>query len=126
VESKRGAILAPFARLDTDASALTFDGRELEADDFTDTQARGIGGHQEDTVPGWLGTREQALEFRDAQDLGQLQPPWARREVQIQGLPPQGLGIDKAEPTGSLVRGTPGQLALDARGRSPGWPPGGP
>ena len=108
-----GAILAPFALLDTDQPALTFNVRELQADDCTDAQARGIGRHQEDTVPGVLGTREQALEFRDAQDLGELRPRRARREVEIQRLPPQGLGIEKAEPTGHLVTGTPGAVAVD-------------
>jgi hypothetical protein len=69
---QRVAILAPFAWFDPEQSALTFTGRELQADDFTDAQARGRGRHQEDTVPGGLGAREQALEFRDAQDLGEL------------------------------------------------------
>jgi hypothetical protein len=109
----RVAILAPFARLDPDEPALPFTVRELEADDCTDTQARGIGRHQEDTAPRVLGAREQALECRDAQNLGPLRGRRARREVQIQRLPPQGLDIEKAQPTGDLVTGTPGAVAVD-------------
>ena len=110
---QRGAILAPFALLDTDQPARTFEVRELQADDFTDTQACGIGRHQEDTVPGVLGTRAPTLECLDAQNLWELRPPRARREVQIQRLPPQGLGREKSEPTGHLVAGTPGAVAVD-------------
>ena len=94
MESSVVAILAPFALLDPDQPALTFKVRELEADDFTDAQARGIGRHQEDPVPGVLGAREQALEFLDAQDLGELRQRRTRWQIQIQWLPPQGLGIE--------------------------------
>jgi hypothetical protein len=107
------AILAPFALLDPDEPARTCNVRELEADDCTDAQARGLGRHQEDTVSGVLGAREQALEFLNAQDLGELRQRRARRQVQIPRLPPEGFGREKAEPTGHLVTGTPGAVAVD-------------
>jgi hypothetical protein len=110
---QRGAILAPLALLDPDQPAFAFNVRALEADDFTDAQASSIGGHQEDTVPGVLGAREQALEFFDAQDLWELRRCWARWQVEIQRLPPQEFGREKAEPTGHLVTGTPGAVAVD-------------
>jgi len=78
---QRVAILTPFALLDADQPALTFNVRELQTDDCTDAQASGIGRHQEDPVSGVFGTREQALEFRDAQHLGELRQRRARREV---------------------------------------------
>jgi hypothetical protein len=66
------AILPPFPLLDADESTITFNIGELQPDDFADAQASGIGGHQEDAVPGILGPRAQALEFRDAQHLWEL------------------------------------------------------
>jgi hypothetical protein len=66
------AIRAAFPLLDAEQHALTFNIRALQPHDFTDAQARGIRGHQEDTVPGILRLGEQALEFLDAQDLGEL------------------------------------------------------
>jgi hypothetical protein len=66
------AILPPFALFDAQQHAITFDIREPQPDDFTHTQARGICGHQEDTVPRIPRMRKQALEFLDAQDLGKL------------------------------------------------------
>ncbi len=67
-----GAILPPFALFDAEQPAIPFDSREPPPDDFTDPQARGIRGHQEDAVPRIPRMREQALEFLDAQDLGEL------------------------------------------------------
>jgi hypothetical protein len=81
---QRVALLTPFALLDPDQSALTCNIRELQTDDFTAAQARGRGRHQDDTVPRALGTREQALECRDAPALGELRWRRARRQVQIQ------------------------------------------
>jgi hypothetical protein len=69
---QRRAILAAFPLLDAEQPALTFHIRELQPHDFTDAQAGGIRGHQEDTVPGILRRCEQALEFLDAQELGEL------------------------------------------------------
>jgi hypothetical protein len=108
-----GASLAPFALLDPDQPALTCKVRELQADNFTNAQTSGRGGHQEDAVPRVRGTGEQARECRDAQDLGELRQRRARRQVQRQRLPPQGLGREQAEPAGHLVTGTPGAVAVD-------------
>jgi hypothetical protein len=72
---QRVAVLAPFARLDADEHPSTVDIRALEPDNFADAQARGIGGHQEDAVPGIFCACEQALEFFDTQDLGEGPPP---------------------------------------------------
>ena len=66
------AILPPFALFDAEQQAITFDIREPQPDDFTDPQARGIRGHQEDTVPRIPRRRQQALECLEAQDLGEL------------------------------------------------------
>jgi hypothetical protein len=110
---QRGAILAAFARLAPAQPARTFQVRALQTDDCTAAQARGLGRHQEDTGSRGLGTQEEAREGRDAQALGALRQPRARREVQRQGLPAQGLGREKAEPTGSVVTGTPGAVAVD-------------
>jgi hypothetical protein len=110
---QRGTILAPCARFDPDQPALTCNVRALQADDCTDAQARGLGRHQEHTVSGVFGAREQALECLDAQALGERRECRARRQVQIQRLPPEGLGIDKAEPTGDVVTGPPGAVVGD-------------
>src|SRR5262249_23860089 len=69
---ERIAIRAPFAPRNTEQTTLPFNIRELQTDDLTDAQARGIGRHEEDAVPGVLGAREQALKFLDTQDLGKL------------------------------------------------------
>jgi hypothetical protein len=65
-------ILAAFPLLDAEQHALTFDICELQPHDFTDAQACGIRGHQEDAMPGILRMREQALKFLNAQELGEL------------------------------------------------------
>ena len=64
-------------------------------------------------MPRGLGAREQALECLDAQDLGQLRQRRPRRQVQIQRLPPERLGREKAPATGHLVPGTPGAVAVN-------------
>ena len=69
-----------------------------QPDDFADAQASGIGGHQEDAVPRILRTREQALEFLDAQDLGELRPPRPWWEVEVEDIPAQGLRIEELQP----------------------------
>ena len=66
------AILAAFPLLNTEQHALTFDIRELQPHDFTHAQACGIRGHQEDAVSRIPRMRKQALEFLDAQNLGEL------------------------------------------------------
>ena len=65
------AILAAFPLLDTEHHALTCAIRELQPHDFTNAQVCGIRGHQEDAVLRMLRRCEQALEFLDAQDLGE-------------------------------------------------------
>ena len=107
------AILAPFALLDTEQHPITFDICELEPDDFADAQASGIGGHQEDAVPGILGTCEQTLEFLDAQDPWELRPPSTWREVEVEDIPAQGLRIEELQPCGRLIARTPRQAPLD-------------
>jgi hypothetical protein len=67
-----GAILPPFALFDAEQHALTVDIRAPQPDDGTDTQASGIGGHQEDAMPRMPRRREQALEFLEAQDVGEV------------------------------------------------------
>lgn len=67
-----GAILPPFALFDAEQQAITCDIRAPQPDDFTDTQARGIRGHQEDAVPRIPRRHAQALQFLDAQDVGEL------------------------------------------------------
>jgi hypothetical protein len=67
-----GALLPPFALFDAEQQAITFDIRKPQPDDFTDPQARSIRGQQEDAVPRIPRMREQALEFLNAQDLGEL------------------------------------------------------
>jgi hypothetical protein len=52
--------------------AFTLASCDLEAHHFTDPQARRIRGHQEDAVPRIPRMHQQALEFLDAQDLGEL------------------------------------------------------
>lgn len=110
---QRGTILAPFAWLDADQPPITFDIRALEPDDCADTQARGIGGHQEDTVPRILGVREQALEFLDAQDPWELRSPCAWWESEVEDIPAQSLGREELQPRSRLIAGTPCQASLD-------------
>jgi len=107
------AILAAFPLLDAEQPALTFDIRALQPDDFTDAQASGIRGHQEDAVPGILRMREQALEFLDAEDLGELRPPRPWWEVEVEDIPAQGLGREELQPRSRLIAGTPRQAPLD-------------
>jgi hypothetical protein len=102
-----GAILAPFALLDAEQHPITCDICELEPDDFADAQASGRGGHQEDAVPGILGTCKQTLEFLDAQDPWELRPPRPWGEVEAEDIPAQGLRREELEPCGRLIAGTP-------------------
>jgi hypothetical protein len=64
-------------------------------------------------VPGSLGTREQALEFRAAQNLWELRPSRRWGEVQVEDIPTQGLRIEKLQPCSRLIAGTPRQASLD-------------
>jgi hypothetical protein len=109
----RRALLAPCARLDADPPPITCDSREREPDDGADAQASGLGGHQEDTVPGRLRTRAQALECRDAQDRWERRPPRPWGEVEGEDLPAQGLRREALQPCSRVMAGTPRQAPLD-------------
>ena len=58
---QRGAILAPLALLDTDQPVHTCNVRQLQADDFTDAQARGIARRGGRTEVPTVGTGMEAL-----------------------------------------------------------------
>jgi hypothetical protein len=64
-------------------------------------------------VPGILRTREQALEFLDAQDPWELRPPRPWWEVEVEDIPAQGLRIEEFQPRSGLIAGTPCQAPLD-------------
>ena len=64
-------------------------------------------------MPGILRTREQALEFLDAQDLWELRPPRPWGEVEVEDIPAQGLRIEAFQPCNRLIAGTPRQAPLD-------------
>ena len=68
---ERGAVLTPFALMNTHQPAVTFAVRQLQMDDRTDPQTGGVGRHQEGAVFGVPGTGEEALEFLSAQDVWQ-------------------------------------------------------
>jgi hypothetical protein len=110
---QRVAILAPCALLDADQLPITFDIRERAPDDFADAQASGRGGPQEDAVPRMLRTREQALEFLDAQDPWELRPPRPWRAVEVEDIPAQGLRREALQPCSRWMAGTPRQAPLD-------------
>jgi hypothetical protein len=57
--------------------------------------------------------RAQALEFFDAQDLGELQSPRPWWEGEVEDLPPQSLGIEEFEPRSRLMAGTPREAPFD-------------
>ena len=113
------AVRAPCARLDPEQPAVTCTVRARQADDVTDTPARGRGRQQETTVPRVLGARAQALECRDAQAVGRLRQRRPRRQVQRQRRPSERRGREKAPATGHLVPGTPGAVAVHQQ-RGPG------
>jgi hypothetical protein len=108
-----GAVLPPFAVLAAEQHPVPVAIRAREPDTCADTQARGIGGHQEDAVPGIFCARQQALECCEAQNLGELQPsrPWW--EVEVQDLPPQRLGREAFAPRSRLMAGTPRAAPFD-------------
>jgi hypothetical protein len=110
---QRRAILAAFPWLDTEQHAPTFAIREPQPDDCTDTQACGVRGHQEDAVPRILRLREQALEFFNAEDLGELGPPRPWREVEVEDVPAQRLGRKELQSRRRLIARTPREAPLD-------------
>lgn len=108
-----GAVLASLALIDADAQAITFEVGELESHDFPDAPARGRGGHEQGPRPRVGGAREQALECFDTHQGGQEPPSRAWGQVEAERIPAEGCDIEKLEPPGCLVPGTPRAVAFD-------------
>ena len=83
---QRGAILAPFARLDAEEHPIPFKSRQPPPDACADAPARGRGGHPEGAVPRIVGARAPPLEFLEAQHLWELRPPWPWGEGELLGV----------------------------------------
>ena len=49
-------------------------------------------------MPGILRTREQALEFLNAQDPWELRPPRPWGEIEVEDIPAQGFRIEEFQP----------------------------
>ena len=112
----RGTVLAPLAWLDADQPPIPGESRAREPDDCADAQARGIGGHQEDTVPRMLGVRAHALECLATQDPWERRSPWAWWESEVEDSPAQGLRREELQPCSRLMAGTPRPAPLDEAG----------
>ena len=62
---------------------------------------------------GVLRGGEEALEFLNAEHPWELGPPRARRQVEVERLPAEGVGVEELPPTGTLVARTPCPLPCD-------------
>jgi hypothetical protein len=101
------------ALIDADQHAVTFDVAEAQAYDFPDPQARGIRSHEHGAMPGGGGARAQALEFCDTHQVRQEPASRTWGQVEVERIPAQGRALEKLEPTGHLVTGTPRAVAFD-------------
>ena len=106
-------VLPAFALIDADYPAVTFEVGELQLHDFPDAQARGLGRHEHHPMFGGGGAGAQALEFFDTPQVWQEPPSRAWGQVEAERLPAEGCDIEKLEPTGCLVTGTPREVAFD-------------
>ena len=62
---------------------------------------------------GMLRVGKETVQCLDAQDAGQLRPPRARWQVEMEGIPTEGLGGEELQATGHLGTGTPRQVPFD-------------
>jgi hypothetical protein len=108
-----GAILASWALLKTDQLAITLNVRQPQVGDLTDAPPGGVGGHAEGAGLGVLRVGAETLQFLNAQDAGQLRPPRARGQGEMEGIPTEGPGGEELQATGHLVTGTPRQVPFD-------------
>jgi hypothetical protein len=108
-----GAVLTAFALLDAEQHALTFDVGEAPAPDFPDAQTRGIGGHEQGPIPRGGGACEQALECFDTHQVRQEPPSRTWGQVEVECIPAEGRAVEKLQPPGCLVTGTPREVAFD-------------
>jgi len=81
--------------------------------DVANTQARGVGHHQQGAVPGVPHPADDGLEFLHTQDTRKCQSPWAWREVEVEDIPAEGPGREKLPSRGCLMAGTPRQVPFD-------------
>jgi hypothetical protein len=107
-----GAILAAFALADVDRQAVGVEVRDLEGDDLADAETTGVGGRQQEAMPGMRAGAQEAPDFFPAQDIGQLLGLAGRRHVEGRRLAPEGHVVEEAEGVAGLGARTPRARAL--------------
>jgi len=90
-------VLAALALADVDGHAVGVEVGDLEGDDLADAEAAGVGGRQQEPMPGVGAGAQQAPDFLPAQDVGQLLGLLGRRDVERGLLAPERHVVEKPE-----------------------------
>ncbi len=105
-------ILHPLALLDTNGHAIGIEIRDFQGDDFADAQAGGVGGGEQEAMPGMRAGLEQPPDLLAAEDLWKLLRLFGGGYVEVRAREPQRHVVEKAERMGRLATRAPRELAF--------------